>query len=376
MKLSTVLVALQGAAAVILLWRLLPGMRRVPPVAPQSMPPASGASVSVIVPTLNEARRLPDCLTGLSRQGPEVREVIVVDSGSTDGTRELVEAAAIRDPRIVLTQDPPLPPGWIGKVWALQHGLTMAHGDWVLGVDADTEANAGMASGALQAAETHGLDLVSFGPMFAGQNAWERWLQPALLLTLVYRTGAPSANPRHDQLLANGQCFLVRRDVLLAHGGYEPSRGSFADDVTLARHYAAAGVRCGFLDGRLLYRVRAYRSAREMWREWGRSVDLADVNSRSRQWIDLGMLLLVQAAPLPIVVASLTTAIPKPLVILNAMLLAMRIAMLGALAPSYEQRGIPWYLNWLADIPAVFRVALSTLVRPVTWRGRVYRDLA
>ena len=351
-------------------------MRRVPPVPPQPDSVVAAANVSVIVPTLNEARRLGPCLTGLSRQGSALREVIVVDSGSTDGTQALVAEAAKSDARIQLHRDPPLPNGWIGKVWALQHGLSLARGDWVLGVDADTEANEGMVAGIVHAAETHGLELVSFSPKFAGQDAGERWLQPALLLTLVYRTGAPSPTPPPDQILANGQCFLVRRDVLLANGGYEPARASFADDVWLARHYAARGVRCGFLDGRLLYRVRAYESAAEMWREWGRSVDLADVASRGRQLTDLGMLLLVQAAPLPILIASLTTPLPRSLVVLNAFLLAVRLAMMGALAPSYERRGLPWYLSWLADIPAVFRVALSTFRRPVAWRGRAYRDLA
>ena len=351
-------------------------MRRVPPVPPRPDAASSGATVSVIVPTLNEARRLTPCLTGLSRQGASLIEVIVVDSGSTDGTPDLVAGATKRDSRIRLEADPPLPTGWIGKVWALHHGLSMARGDWVLGIDADTEANDGMIAGIVHAAETHGLELVSFSPQFAGQDAWERWLQPALLLTLVYRTGAPSPTPRPEEVLANGQCFLVRRDVLLAHGGYEPARASFADDVRLARHYAALGVRCGFLDGRRLYRVRAYESAGEMWREWGRSVDLSDVTSRTRQLTDIGMLLLVQAAPLPILVVSLTTAVPSVLVVLNAFLLALRLAMLGALAPSYERRGLPWYLSWLADIPAVFRVALSTFRRPVSWRGRAYRDLA
>ena len=373
--LFTLLFILQGAAAAILLWRLLPGMRRLPPVPPRAGPLESGATVSVIVPTLNEAHRLPSCLTGLMRQGPELLEVIVVDSGSTDGTPGIVREAARRDPRIMLTEDPPLPPGWIGKVWALQHGLTKARGDWVLGVDADTEANPGLVGGVVAAAEQHGLELVSFGPMFAGQSVLERWLQPALLITLVYRTGAPSATPRPDELLANGQCFLVRRDVLLAHDGYAAARASFADDVRLARHYAKLGVRCGFLDGRRLYRVRAYESAGQMWREWGRSVDLGDVNSRHRQILDIGMLLLVQAAPLPIVLLSVAYVLPDSLVMLNALLLGFRLAMLAALAPSYESRGPSWYLSWLADIPAAFRVIRSTFVRPVSWRGRSYNDL-
>ena len=278
----------------MLLRRLLPGLKRPPAVSPQAAP-ITDTTVSVIVPTRNEAKRLSPCLAGLARQPLPLVEIIVVDSASTDGTDGLVLEAARRDARIRLEPDPPLPPGWVGKVWALQHGLSLAHGEWILGVDADTEPNDGMVGGVLQAARAGGYDLVSFAPRFAGQSAGERWLQPALLTSLVYRTGAPGTSDDPERLLANGQCFLVRRSLLLQHGGYEVARDSFADDVRLARHFARLGARCGFLDGRMLYRVRSYRSAGEMWREWGRSIDLAD--ARHRQTIlAYGM----NGSPLPV----------------------------------------------------------------------------
>ena len=333
-------------------------------------------TVSVIVPTLNEAGRIGPCLAGLSKQGAPLTEVIVIDSASTDGTQALVEGAARLDPRIRLERDPPLPPGWIGKVWALQHGLTLARGEWVLGVDADTEANEGMVASVVAAARAHHLELVSFSPMFAGQTSWERWLQPTLLMTLIYRTGAPESSPPPARLLANGQCFLVRRATLLEHGGYAPARASFADDVLLARQYARKGVRCGFLDGSRLYRVRAYRSAGEMWREWGRSIDLADATTRSRQLLDVLFLMLVQAAPIILLTWAILAPLPRPLVAINLLLMSVRLSLVGAVAGSYERRGLPYALSWLADPAAVFRVALSTFRRPVNWRGRAYRDLA
>lgn len=370
----TVLLVLQGVAAVVLLWRLLPGMRRVAPVQPGEGGRAD-TTVSVIVPTLNEAGRIGPCLAGLARQDGSLTEVIVVDSGSTDGTPDLVRRAARADARFRLEQDPPLPDGWIGKVWALEHGLSRASGEWILGVDADTEPNPGMVAGVVAAARAHGLDMVSFAPRFAGQTAAERVLQPALLATLVYRTGAPEPHPPPARLLANGQCFLVRRDVLVRHGGYAASRASFADDVSLARHLARRGVPCGFLDGRLLYRVRAYRSAAEMWREWGRSVDLADVASWPRQLAELGYLVLVQAIPLPVLLsfaAGVLGRAPIGILSLNVGLFVMRLVLLVALAPSYERRGIPFWLSWTTDAAAVFRVALTTFRRPVSWRGRRY----
>lgn len=367
-----VLFVLQGAATLLLLRRLLPGLRRSPSVRPHPAP-LTDTTVSVILPTLNEVSRLQPCLEGLSRQREPLCEILVVDSGSTDGTRELVLAARSNDARIVLEQDPPLPAGWVGKVWALQHGLSRARGEWILGIDADTQPNDGLVGGVVAAARDSRLELVSFAPRFAAQSAAERWLQPALLASLVYRTGAPGTAAGPDRLLANGQCFLVRRSVLREHGGYEPARDSFADDVRLARHYASRGVRCAFLDGRLLFRVRSYRSARDMWREWGRSIDLADATPAATQYVDLALLFLSQALPVFVIMATFVVAVPLSLMAANVLLAAIRVGVLISIAPSYERRGWPFYLSVLADPLAFLRVALSTFRRPVSWRGRRYR---
>lgn len=380
--------AAQIVVAVVLLRRLLPGMRRRPPVAPQTHGPAG--AVSVIVPTVNEARRLAPCLAGLARQGAVMAEVLVVDSHSTDGTADLVGRAAARDPRLRLMLDPPRPAGWLGKVWALQYGLSQARAPWILGVDADTVPDPGLVGGALAAALAGGYDVVSFSPRFAGLAGAERWLQPAILATLVYRTGVPGHDDP-ERVLANGQCFLARRDVLEAAGGYDVARASWADDVTLARALARRGARVGFLDGSRLFDVHAYTSAREMWREWGRSVDLSDATPRTRQWADLVVLALGQAAPLWVLLAGLAwsvgaahssgvdPAVRAPLAVLltvNAVLLGLRLALLRALGGSYAERGLRYWLSPLADPAAVFRIWLSTIRRPRRWRGREFTPVA
>jgi dolichol-phosphate mannosyltransferase len=372
------LVALQALALAVLLARLGGGRKRVPPV----LPIAEGVddtTVSVLLPTLNEGRRIGPCLTGLQRQGPPLTEVIVIDSGSTDDTRARVEAAARVDPRFRLIDDGPLPEGWIGKVWALECGRTAASGEWLLGMDADTEPNAGLVAGAVTAARTHGLDIVSFSPRFAGMTAAEQWLQPALLATLVYRTGAAGGRgDRPDRLLANGQCFLARARVLAEGAGYAPARRSFSDDVTLARHYAALGWRAGFLDGSRLFRVRAYDSLSQMWREWGRSIDLRDATSGARQLADVLLLVLGLALPLPLLVAiSARWVVGSPVVLdaliaINAVLLLIRVLLLGALSASYEERRFTFWLSPLADPLAVLRILISSVRRPRAWRGRRY----
>ncbi len=363
---------LQAAALLLLIARLLPGRKRRPPVRPRVEGDAS-TSVSVIVPTYNEARRLAPCLEGLMRQGQPLREIIVVDSGSSDGTPELIRDAMRRDSRVRLTSDPPLPAGWVGKVWALQHGLSIAGGEWILGVDADTEAQPGMVAGVVAAAREEGYDVASFSPRFDGMTGPEQWLQPSMLLTLVYRFGAAGrALPPAERVMANGQCFLARRLVLLHHGGYEPARASWADDVTLARSLARAGVRVGFLDGSHLYDVRAYESVGQMWREWGRSFDLSDATSPLRQWLDVAFIALVQGIPWVMLPLALAGAVPLSSlgVSINVAVVSIRVLMLLAIRGSYRRRSIGFWLSPLADPVATVRLVLSTLRRPTQWRGR------
>ena len=371
------LAVVQGAALALLLVRLWPGRRRLPPVAPAAE--GEAGAVTIVVAALNEAHRISPCLDGLVAQGPVVREILIVDSGSDDGTVELVRAAMARDSRIRLLRDDPLPSGWVGKVWALQHGLQHASGEWVLGIDADTMPHPALAGGALAAALVYRYDAVSFAPRFRMSTAAERWLQPALLVTLVYRFGAAGTDADGERVMANGQCFLARRSTLLAAGGYSSARRSFCDDVTLARHLARAGHRVGFLDGSRLYDVRSYSSARETWREWGRSLDLKDATSTWRQWTDVVFLIVVQGLTLPALLAMLVAwwlgaaaSVLAPLLATSVALLAVRMLLQRALAPSYHERGVAFWLSPLADPLAALRIFLSTLHTPKRWRGREY----
>ena len=47
-------------------------------------------TVSVIIPVRNEAKRIRQCIEGILKQTVPVQEIIVIDSGSTDGTLEVL----------------------------------------------------------------------------------------------------------------------------------------------------------------------------------------------------------------------------------------------------------------------------------------------
>lgn len=367
----------------ILLTRLLQGARRRGPIAPQAIPPTTAGPVTVVVPTLNEAQRVGPCLAGLQQQGPELHEVLVVDSRSQDGTVEVVQAAGATDARIQLLNDDPLPPGWVGRQWALDFGFRQSNpeSEWVLGIDADTRPAPGLIAGLLKVAIAENYDVVSLSPQFILEFPGEWWLQPALLMTLLYRfesSGVDATNP--ERVMANGQCFLCRRSVLVAMDGYTVAQGSFCDDVTLARAIAARGYRVGFLDGQRVLQVRMYEGLKETWVEWGRSLDLKDAASRGQVWSDLWLLMCTQGLPLWLVLFSAgcwqSGLQTLPIAVLggvNGLLLLIRVALLGAIAPSYAGPKPLWFwLSPLADGLAVLRIWLSSSRQPKQWRGRQY----
>lgn len=385
---AVVYLAVQLPMVAVLLSRLMQGPLRRSPLAPGSPTLEQLGTVSVVVPTLNEADRLRPCLEGLIRQSYEVREILVVDSRSTDGTQAVVRSYQVRDPRLRLLADDPLPQGWVGRPWALDYGFrhTAAASTWVLGIDADTQPQPGLVAALAQAMEREGYDLVSLAPRFILKQPGEFWLQPALLMTLVYRFGpAGSPSGSSQRVMANGQCFMIRRSLLEQLNGYHCAATSFCDDVTLARHAAAQGAKVGFWDGSRLLKVRMYEGMAETWQEWGRSLDLKDAAPATQIWWDWAFLALVQGLPWVLVPGLLLVQRWLPaswslalqlLWGVNVGLLLIRLGMQAAVASAYDFKGAPgawaFWLSPLADLAAVARIGLSSLRRPTRWRGREY----
>ena len=344
-----------------MLARLARGRTRRPPLSADAPPP--GASVSVVIPARDEAARIGPCLDGVLADR-DVAEVIVVDDGSTDQTAEL---AAARGARVVAAGEPP--DGWVGKPWALQRGLEAAAGDVVVSLDADTRPRPGLARALVKALAD--ADLVTAGARFVCDTAGERWLHPALLATLVYRYGPPDAagGTSVSRLVINGQCTAVRRQALLDAGGYAEAAGHMTDDAAFARGLARRGWRIAFHDGGGLIEVDMHASAAETWREWGRSIALPGVTRPA--WVGADVAVVWLALGLPWLRLAVRRADR-----LDLALLALRLAMAGALAPAYARRGLPYWLSPLADPLAAGRLTWSALRPSRSWRGRAYRRTA
>lgn len=90
--------------------------------------------VSVLIPAFNEARVIETSVRRVLASRDVQLEVIVLDDGSQDATSDIVRTAFADEPRVRLLT---LVNG--GKARALNHGLTLARGEIIVALDADTQ---------------------------------------------------------------------------------------------------------------------------------------------------------------------------------------------------------------------------------------------
>lgn len=108
------------------------------------------ADVSVVIPVMNEEDYLPLLLDDLGAQSEPVREVIVVDGGSTDGTGVIARSAGA-----LLLEGGGLP--GISR----NYGAEWASGEWLLFLDADVRLQPSAVAAILTEVRTRDLDAAS-----------------------------------------------------------------------------------------------------------------------------------------------------------------------------------------------------------------------
>lgn len=221
-------------------------------------------SLSVIVITRNEAGNIGRCL----RSARFADELVVVDSGSTDGTVELARGLGAR---VAVAHD------WPGFGPQKNRALDMATGDWVLSLDADEEVTPPLQRSILAAMQDGRHDAYSIGrhSSYCGQYMNHSGWYPDRVVRLFRRGRARFSDDLvHERVVVEGPVGRLEGDLLhesmptlesvldkmdryssagaqaLLARGVKGSLGKALGHAlwTFVRTYV---VRRGFLDGRL-----------------------------------------------------------------------------------------------------------------------------
>ncbi|MFY9717106.1 MAG: glycosyltransferase family 2 protein [Thermoplasmata archaeon] len=346
-------------------------MPRLDPAPPEDRPSARG-KVSVIVAARNEAAELPGTLDALLAQDYPDLEVVVVDGGSSDGSRGEIDRRA---PRVRRVDEPPLPDGWVGKNWACWVGARATGGEWLLFLDADVRLAPATVRTTVEWAEREGAVLASIAPRIEMLGFWERTVLPFYVQMVLTTYRAPSTNrDGSKRAMANGQYWLVGRADYTALGGHEAVRGLILEDIAIARRFRAAGKRLRLAWAPDLAVTRMYSDRHEMFEGLVKNIHGTRFSAGRLAlllgvlvglfWLPLGLL------PLGWVVGS------WPLVGLGALL---DIALFGKHVAFARTTGAPAVYGFLFPVAVGFYVVvvLTSLVRglrgrTVTWKGRSY----
>jgi chlorobactene glucosyltransferase len=336
-------------------------------------------SLSIVVPARNEERQIERCIRSLLATRHPDFEVIAVDDRSDDATRQILESIASAAPRLSVVAGAPLPPGWVGKPWALTQGAAAARGEWLLFTDADTEHDPLAASSALQWATGRGYDVVSLLPDQVTVGAAERVFLPAILYVILLGIGPLDDinDPRKPAVaLFNGQYVLASRTAYEAIGGHRAVRAEIAEDLELARRFKRDGRFRTLLTGaNALVRTRMYRSFGEIWRGFVKNFALAARGNPFAAAAGLALLACVSpGSPILLIVLVAHRAWPAAGALALAMAAVVAIAERGMRAMHFRiGAGLALPVG-LALVPAIFSASLfcSFSGRGVEWRGRRY----
>jgi glycosyltransferase involved in cell wall biosynthesis len=192
----------------------------------------SALSLSGAVICLDEAACIGKCLESLR----DCAEIVVVDSGSSDGTLGIVEGLARQGLPIRLIHQP-----WLGYARQKQLALDLATQPWVFSIDADEWLDEDLRASLprlMSAGESvAGWKMRRSLTLYGQAKPVSRWTRPEHILRLV-RRGRARFDPSlivHEGLVADDGETPIVRDGLLRHERSLPLNEQMKKEIAYAR---------------------------------------------------------------------------------------------------------------------------------------------
>jgi len=350
---------------------------RVPALSDVPDGPIGGRwpSLSVVVPSRDEAEGVERATLSLLEQDYPSLEIVAVDDRSRDATGRILDELAARHDRLSVVHVRELPEGWLGKNHASHVGAAAASGDWLLFTDGDVVFHQGALRRAMSFASTRGLGHLAVVPHLIAPQFLERAFVAAfaLLASLKFQVWM-LGRPRTGAYIGLGAFNLVRRADYERVGGHRRLAMEVVDDVKLGLVLRRSGVPQGVLLSGGLVAVR-----------WSRGVlatarGLLKNSFAGVEW-RWGHLLYVQLVVVILALLPAVAALAAPLPSLRLLALVPVALALGLHAGTARSlaggSGLEGCAYILADLALVavglWSAASATITGGIEWRGTRYR---
>lgn len=338
--------------------------------APVLEGPGTFSDTTVLIPARNEADVIALTLTAAAEQGKGVR-IILVDDRSTDDTVSNAQRLALRNLRIIASEQ--LPSGWTGKLWALEQGRKHVETEYLLLLDADIVLAPGTLAALQAKMDLESRQFVSLLAELSMRGFWEKLLLPAFVyfFKLLYPFRLSNSDTGRVAAAAGG-CILTRTQMIESIGGFGSIKNALIDDCALARRVKSSGARTWIGLTHSAKSARPYPTLATIWNMVARTAFAQLLYSNAL------LLLCTVASVLAFLVPVIIGAALFP-GLTSTISMATVLVMLGTYSPVLRYYRIPYY--WALGLP--FAGALFTAMtwtsalrhwrgRGAIWKGRSY----
>lgn len=215
--------------------------------------------VSVIIPLYNHEKYIAQAVESVLVQGELLKEIIVIDDGSTDRSASVMDALSSRDSRIKFSKQENC-----GAHATINRGLAFATGEFVAILNSDDCFVPGRLVALVRALDLDpGSDLASSSIGFFngdGHDIQNEWFDKALEKFILRRDIAVSLIDANYLMTTSN--FLMRAALLEKVGFFADLR--YAHDLEFALRCRAQGIRFCFINKTLLkYRFHSSNTISE-----------------------------------------------------------------------------------------------------------------
>lgn len=214
--------------------------------APQGMA-GSAAEVTIVIPVYNGAELTENCLRAIAANTPKgMYRVVVVDNGSKDGTRELLER--LRAPELTVIGNA----GNLGFAKACNQGAQAAGGEFILFLNNDTLPHPGWLDhlvamarqdasiGVLGSKLLYPDDRIQHAGVVVGVRDGEPY---PYHVHLCEPSDSPLVNVPREYQMVTGACLMIRSGLFRQVGGFDEAYVNGHEDLDLCMKARAAGAK-------------------------------------------------------------------------------------------------------------------------------------
>ncbi|MGA1840283.1 MAG: glycosyltransferase [bacterium] len=210
--------------------------------------PAKWPKLSVVIAACNESDTIEAAISTLLEQKYPELEIILINDRSKDKTGKIIDDIAEKDGRVKSFHVKDLPPGWLGKVYALNLGTQSSTGDWILYTDADVHFRQDTIRKAMALALSKKIHHLTLVPKLETSSIIQEIIVLAFGALFIQGTRAPEvSNPKSKAFVGTGAFNLVKKTALEKTEGFSWLRMEAADDVGLGLMLRRSGAKSLFI---------------------------------------------------------------------------------------------------------------------------------